>query len=116
MKLSRISNAPDLVSRSKDAIAQALSEGTPKMAEIARGLGFSARSFQRRLSEHGMSYHALTEETRRELAEGLLRDKRHSLAKIAFLTGFSEQSAFTRAFERWMGTPPANCRRDRQTP
>ncbi|MFG6543540.1 helix-turn-helix domain-containing protein, partial [Sulfitobacter sp. M22298] len=116
VKLSRISNAPDLVSRSKDAIAQALSEGTPKMAEIARGLGFSVRSFQRRLSEHGMSYHALTDETRRDLAEGLLRDERHSLAEIAFLTGFSEQSAFTRAFKRWMGTTPASYRKDRLLP
>ncbi|MFG6564841.1 AraC family transcriptional regulator [Sulfitobacter sp. 1A13421] len=116
VELSRISNAPDLVSRSKDAIAQALSEGTPKIAEIARGLGFSARSFQRRLSEHGMSYHALTEETRRELAEGLLRDERHSLAEIAFLTGSSEQSAFTRAFKRWMGTTPASYRKDRLLP
>ena len=102
--------------RAMDAIAQALSEGTPKMAEIARGLGFSARSFQRRLSEHGMSYHALTDETRRDLAEGLLRDERHSLAEIAFLTGFSEQSAFTRAFKRWMGTTPASYRKDRLLP
>ena len=38
------------------------------MADIARGLGLSARSFHRRLSEHGMSFQTLTEETRRELA------------------------------------------------
>ena len=73
------------------------------MAEIARGLGLSARSFHRRLSEHGMSFQSLTEETRRDLAEGLLRDESHSLAEIAFLTGFSEQSSFTRAFKRWVG-------------
>lgn len=115
-ELSRISDAPAVVSQAKDAIAQALSEGTPKMAEIARGLGFSARSFHRRLSEHGMSFHALTEETRRDLAEGLLRDNRHSLTEIAFLTGFSEQSAFTRAFRRWMGTTPASYRKGRAGP
>ncbi|WP_236737036.1 AraC family transcriptional regulator [Palleronia pelagia] len=112
-ELSRIPDAPEVVRRAKDAIAQALSEGTPKMAEIARSLGFSARSFHRRLSEHGMSYHALAEETRRDLAEGLLRDDRHTLAEIAFLTGFSEQSAFTRAFKRWMGTTPASYRKQR---
>ncbi|MFZ5963286.1 AraC family transcriptional regulator [Thalassococcus sp. BH17M4-6] len=112
-ELSRISDTPEVVTQARDAIAQALSEGTPKMAEIARSLGFSARSFHRRLSEHGMSYHALTEETRRDLAEGLLRDDRHSLAEIAFLTGFSEQSAFTRAFKRWMGTTPASYRKAR---
>eukprot|EP00752_Nemacystus_decipiens_P019119 g17175.t1 len=46
----------------------------------------------------------LAEETRRELAKGLLRDEQYTLADIAFLTGFSEQSAFTRAFKRKLET------------
>jgi len=110
-ELSTVSKEVTLVTRAKDAIAQALSEGVPKMAEISRHLGLSARSFHRRLSEHGMNFQALTEETRRELAEGLLRDERHSLAEVAFLTGFSEQSSFTRAFKRWVGMTPAHYRK-----
>ena len=110
-ELSEITLTPDLVERAKAAIAQALSGGAPRMAEIASGLGMSARSFHRRLSDHGLSYQGLTEQTRRDLAEGLLRDERHSLAEIAFLTGFSEQSAFTRAFKRWVGTTPATYRK-----
>lgn len=110
--LSEITRAPVLVTQAKAAIAQALSEGAPKMADIAAGLGLSARSFHRRLSEHGLSFQGLTEETRRDLAEGLLQDQSHSLAEIAFLTGFSEQSAFTRAFKRWVGTTPATYRRE----
>ncbi len=112
-ELSEIASEAPLVARAKDAIAQALSEGAPRMADIARGLGLSARSFHRRLSDHGMSFQTLTEDTRRELAEGLLRDDGHSLAEIAFLTGFAEQSSFTRAFKRWVGTTPANYRKDR---
>jgi AraC-like DNA-binding protein len=112
-ELSEIADEAPLVARTKDAIAQALSEGPPKMAEIARGLGLSARSFHRRLSDHGMSFQTLTEETRRELAEGLLRDEGHSLAEIAFLTGFAEQSSFTRAFKRWVGMTPASYRKAR---
>jgi AraC-like DNA-binding protein len=112
-ELSEIGDDAPLVGRTKDAIAQALSEGTPKMADIARDLGLSARSFHRRLSEHGMSFQSLTEETRRDLAEGLLRDERHSLAEIAFLTGFAEQSSFTRAFKRWVGQTPASYRKGR---
>jgi len=112
-ELSEVGDEATLVSKAKDAIAQALSEGGPKMADIARGLGLSARSFHRRLSEHGMSFQMLTKETRCELAEGLLRDERHSLAEIAFLTGFSEQSSFTRAFKRWAGRTPASYRKDR---
>jgi len=115
-ELSEVGDEATLVSKAKDAIARALSEGGPKMADIARGLGLSARSFHRRLSEHGMSFQMLTNETRCELAEGLLRDERHSLAEIAFLTGFSEQSSFTRAFKRWAGTTPASYRKARRQP
>ena len=107
--------APDgtLTGRAKDAIAQALNEGPPRMADIARTLGLSVRSFHRRLSEHGVSFQSLTEETRRDLAIGLLRTERHSLAEIAFLTGFAEQSSFTRAFKRWVGQTPASYRKGR---
>ncbi len=59
-----------------------------------------------------MSFQGLTEETRRELAAGHLRDQNYTLAETAFLTGFSEQSSFTRAFKRWVGKTPASYRRD----
>ena len=111
-QLSEIAREPALVTEVKAAIAQALSEGVPKMAEIAGGLGLSGRSLHRGLSECGTNFQSLTEETRRDLAEGLLRNERHSLAEIAFLTGFSEQSAFTRAFKRWVGATPATYRKD----
>ena len=112
-ELSEMADAAPLIAEAQDAIAQALSEGAPKMADIARGLGLSARSLHRRLAEHGMSFQTLTEKTRRDLAEGLLRDERHTLAEIAFLTGFAEQSSFTRAFKRWVGVTPASYRRER---
>lgn len=111
-ELNAISAEETLETRAKDAIARALSEGMPRMADIAQGLGMSARSFHRRLAEHRVSFQSLTESTRRELAEGLLRDERYSLAEVAFLTGFAEQSSFTRAFKRWVGRTPANFRKD----
>ena len=111
-ELSEIRDEPSLEARTKDAIARALSEGLPKMADIARGLGLSARSFHRRLSEHGASFQTLTQDTRRELAQGMLCDSQYSLSEIAFLTGFSEQSAFTRAFKRWTGQTPAHYRKE----
>ncbi len=110
-ELAAIRQDATLEMQAKDAIARALSEGLPRMADIAQSLGLSARSFHRRLSDHGLSFQTLTEATRRELAEGLLRDDRYSLAEIAFLTGFSEQSAFTRAFKRWVGCTPARFRK-----
>jgi len=113
-ELSEIEGEARIVARARQAVAQALSEGAPKMADIARGLGLSARSFHRRLSDHGVTFQTLTEETRRDLAENLLRDERYSLAEIAFLTGFAEQSSFTRAFKRWLGATPASYRRERR--
>ena len=111
-ELSEIKDDSALKSDTKDAIARSLSEGLPKMADIARGLGLSARSFHRRLAEQGVSFQTLTEETRRDLAMGLLRDEAYSLTEIAFLTGFSDQSAFSRAFKRWTKQTPAVYRKD----
>ncbi|MEM8570785.1 MAG: AraC family transcriptional regulator [Pseudomonadota bacterium] len=110
-ELSQIENTPALRARTKSEIARALSEGLPKMADIARSLGMSARSFHRRLAEHGVSFQALTEETRREIAIGMLEQERYALSEIAFLTGYSEQSAFNRAFKRWTGVTPASYRK-----
>ncbi len=111
-EMAGIDDEVHLIRLTKDSIARALSEGLPKMADVAKGLGLSVRSFHRRLAEHGVSFQTLTEETRRELALGMLQDERYSLSEIAFLTGFSEQSAFTRAFKRWMGQTPASYRKD----
>jgi AraC-like DNA-binding protein len=112
-ELSGLAHEETLETRAKDAIARALSEGPPRVADIAPRLGLSVRSLHRRLAEHGINFQTLADDTRRELALGLLADERHSLAEIAFLTGFSEQSAFTRAFKRWVGRTPASWRKDR---
>lgn len=89
-----------------DAIAQSLSDGVPKMPDVARRLGLGERTLQRRLGEQGLSFQKLVDEARRELAEGFLLQSDYSLAEVAFLTGFSEQSAFNRAFKRWMSQTP----------
>jgi AraC-like DNA-binding protein len=78
---------------------------------MAGRLNMSGRTLQRRLSDQGLSFHGLVDECRRQLAERLLSQTRHSLSEVPFLTGFSEQSAFTRAFRRWAGTTPGSYRR-----
>lgn len=99
----------------QDAVVQTLSGGVPKMPEIARRLGFSERTLQRRLGAEGLSYQKLVDAARRELAEGLLVQSDYALADVAFLTGFSEQSAFNRAFKRWRGQTPAEYRAANKT-
>ena len=88
-------------------ISDRLSEGPPRAAEMARDMGVSERTLHRRLSDEGTSFQTVLEKARRRLAEGLLVQSDHSIAEIAFLTGFSEQSSFTRAFKRWLDQTPA---------
>ncbi len=92
-------------------ITQALSEGVPTVSDIAARLGMSSRTLQRRLADQGHVYQDLVDETRRSLAVRLLSRDEFSLAEIAFLTGYAEQSTFTRAFKRWHGQTPAKYRR-----
>jgi AraC-like DNA-binding protein len=78
---------------------------TPQL--VARALGMSQRSLQRRLHEHGTSYEAVLGEVRKELACAFLREGRYSVGELAFMLGFEDASAFARAFRRWMGVSPS---------
>jgi AraC-like DNA-binding protein len=96
--------------RVRRAVASVLSEGVPTLSAIASELGLGSRTLQRRLSDSGLSFQGVVDMARRELAQRLLRETDYSLAEIAFLTGFSEQSGFTRAFRRWAGQTPRSYR------
>ena len=92
-------------------VASALSDGVPRLESVASQLGVGSRTLQRRLADLGHSYQSLVDEARREVALKLVGLGDHSLAEVAFLTGFSEQSSFTRAFKRWSGTTPRHYRK-----
>lgn len=109
-ELANHTNNTGLEQHVRRAVTQALSEGVPTLTDIASVLGVGARTLQRRLSDEGQSFQALVDHARRDLAQQLLRDTDYNLAEIAFLTGFSEQSAFTRAFKRWSGKTPRSYR------
>ena len=96
--------------RVRRAVANHLSEGIPTLTHIATELGIGSRTLQRRLSESGNSYQSVVDLARKDLAQRLLRETDYSLVEIAFLTGFSEQSGFTRAFKRWSGQTPRSYR------
>lgn len=98
----------------RDYVSTSLSEGIPALSDVARHLGMSGRTLQRRLSEQGHSYQRLVDDSRRQLAKRLLRHTDFSLIEVAFMTGFSGQSAFTRAFKRWAGQTPRSFRIDVQ--
>jgi len=114
-ELGRRDQEDALDARIKLQVSERLSDGVPTISEIAGGLGLSGRTLQRRLSESGLSFQSLVDDSRRQLAERLLLRTEYSLAEVAFLTGFSEQSAFTRAFKRWAGRTPRTFRTEAQS-
>jgi AraC-like DNA-binding protein len=99
-----------IVERVREAIAERLEDGEPSPSEIAKALGLSLRSLQRRLEEKSTSYASLLTDTRRQLATDYLRAGKRSVTEIAFLLGFADVSAFSRAFRRWFGVSPSEYR------
>lgn len=94
-----------LTEQVRRALRAALSSDDAQLDGVARRLGTTGRSLQRRLKDEGTAFQIVRDEMRRELANHYL-NQRMSFAEISFLLGFSEPSAFFRAFKRWTGMTP----------
>ncbi len=103
------------VARCSAWLLERLTSGEPTEIELARAMAMSPRTLQRRLREEGSGYREVLARTRYGLAKRYLDDPTRSVTEIAFLLGFSEQSAFTRAFRRWGGQSPGAYRRSRSS-
>jgi AraC-like DNA-binding protein len=93
-----------------------LPDGAASLPRAARELHVSARTLQRRLDARDMTWQQLLDRTREQLARQYMGDRALTLGDIALLLGFSEQSAFNRAFRRWTGQTPARVRRSGSLP
>lgn len=109
--LAEVSRVPAVVDAWRRTMVPLIREGRTTLAALAEVHHISVRSLQCRLAEHGTSFQQLLDDTRRHLAEAHLKHDRLDVAEIALLLGYSEQSAFTRAFRQWTGHPPAQWRR-----
>ena len=92
-------------------VLRMLSDGEPTLARAAAAMHMSPRTLQRRLAHHGLSWQQWLDRSREHLASQYLEDASLTLADIALLLGFSEQSAFNRAYRRWTGRSPGRDRR-----
>ena len=99
----------------ENAIAPLLPHGKANVETVARQLAVSPRTLARRLSEEGTSFSEVLEGLRNDLAARYLADKEFGIAQIAWLLGYQETSAFSRAFKRWTGKTPRDARAPRKS-
>jgi AraC-like DNA-binding protein len=92
------------------ALTEGMSGDRPAVAKVAKCLGMSARTMQRRLGELGTTYQEVLDDVRRRSARQLLANTDLGIGEVAFLLGFEEVNSFTRAFQAWEGTTPAKWR------
>ena len=108
--LKALETEPEILRRTRFLIAQQLATGRSALDDVAPLLGMSGRTLHRRLAECGCNFRELADTVRRSRAEDLLRNPAISLAEIAFMLGYSEQSTFQHAFKRWTGQTPGEFR------
>lgn len=87
-------------------LLMAIHEGEPTVEMVAKRMLISPRTLFRRLEQRGLLFKDILQETRQQLAEQYLLERRLSHTEIAILLGYSEQSAFSRAFKSWTGKTP----------
>lgn len=94
----------------KVVLKRSLASGRPELSDVARDLGTSERTLQRRITEEGTSFRELLVEARQELGRQLLSDPTAEIDEVACLLGYQDASSFYRAFRYWEGVTPSRWR------
>ena len=103
--------APKAVSRDcARRIAERLGQGEPSQTAVAKQMGMSERTLQRRLQSEGTTFNELLDESRRTIAFSYLADRKLAAYEVSFLLGYAEPATFFRAFKRWTGQTPQQYR------
>lgn len=90
----------------KVVLKRTLASGRPEVANVARDLGMSERTLQRRITDEGTTFRALLVEARQELGRRLLSDSSMGIDEVACLLGYQDTSSFYRGFREWEGMTP----------
>ncbi len=94
----------------KHTLKRSLAGKRPTLETVAQQLHLSVRTLQRRLTDAGITFQQLVEDTRRELARHYLRQSAMELNEAAYLLGYEDANSFFRAFHGWEGTSPGEWR------
>jgi AraC-like DNA-binding protein len=115
--LERLPAIEGIAGRVRRIIVEQLRGGEVTMEFMALRMAMSVPTLRRRLDQEGTTFSDIVDEIRKELAERYLREPSMAVSEVAFLLGFSSESAFHRAFRRWTGVAPSEFRaRGRRPP
>jgi AraC-like DNA-binding protein len=100
----------DLIQKLEQRLVELIPTGQARAKIVAAELGMSERTLVRRLAEIDTSFADILDRLRRDLARKYLNEQDLSLTHVAFLLGYSHQSAFSSACRRWTGKAPKELR------
>ena len=103
----------DFVDNLRQVLMEGIAQGKPTLNFVAKRLNVSTRTLHRRLEVKQLNFQTVLQQTRKKLAMHYLSDLSLSLAEVSFLLGYSEQSAFNRAFRGWFDLTPKKAREQR---
>jgi AraC-like DNA-binding protein len=109
--LESLDGSKTLRGRVESLLMPILHTGDASVDRIAGKLGFSRQTLFRRLRAEGVTFERVLDELRHTLALHYLQGQRVSVNETAYLVGFSDPAAFSRAFKRWTGSRPHSMRR-----
>src|SRR5271168_4326432 len=112
--LLKYKNGSSLSAKVRRRLRQSLPKEVPDFEDLAGELNMTPATIRRRLHEEGATYQSIKDQLRRDLAISYLSDSTRSVMDIALELGFSERSAFHRAFRKWTGASPGEFRRNSQ--
>lgn len=113
MLLESLPKDPGILGQTREAIHAELRGGDPSLDNVAKKLGMSNRTLQRRLRDEGVTYAEVLDDLRTSIAQVYLDQDGVSICEAGYLLGFAEQSSFSRAFKRWTGSTPGEYRQRR---
>lgn len=91
----------------KKTIEKRLAAEAPRIEDIAQELALSVRGLQANLKNEGTTFQSILKNVRKELSIVQLKNSELNITDVAFLTGFSDISVFSRNFKRWTGLTPS---------
>jgi AraC-like DNA-binding protein len=105
-RLTEMTTESTIQERVHAALLELLPAGSASVTELARSLGMSVRTLQRRLRSEDTSFQAVLNATREALARHYLTSSLMPAAEISFLLGYADPNSFYRAFQTWTGETP----------